>query len=677
MSRAGESLTELSRSREESRARSTTDSGAARFRRGEPWLVAAILFVTLVLTHWWCLRQPPYVEQAVGLWTESSYLIDSGFDYRKLFYDELHVEVGGPRTYACSLLPTLLAGLMLATGSMSVTILISHLVSLACAAAVGGILYCWLQPRVGRLRTGLLLVAVATLPLVAVQLEMVGLDMPMAAASIPFFVLVDRRRWSWAALSTWLAFAMKPSAFLLPFALATYLVALFVGGWLTRRKPLDWKLLWGGFTSALCFVGQFAVMWAADNLNGRVRMLEDVRLWLRSSPEVFVLLLGAVAATLWLLLRRSAGRTSDAQAAGLFGRLLAWLAAEPLFAVAWLVVGGTMAASAATYYESRHLLLVAPLLALIVGRVLAVAPGYTWQVFVLLVIVTLQLGNRYGAWYPELPLRDARGWGVPERSLEYRQDHLSNVDAVRRLEFDHAGESILVCEHFTHFVSLPLLGYAADALTGPRPYIFGAEDANLWRLFEDQPAEVVVLYLEPQLGALPFPAYAIPLPGPGDELLDDDGLRPPRLIYRKRFASDLPPADRLRQYVDFLYSQATEFDAVGRLLVVGNLPTARRLVVLENNWESDDPRLTAELLARLTRLAEQLAPPSIPKQDANGEQLRQQYLYEQLVKQIARRRKELLAGEPLKPLAWDQRSVSSTLAQRWLYIPSSARPPQK
>ena len=51
MSRAGESLTELPRSREESRARSTTDSDAARLLRGEPWLVTAILFITLVLTH--------------------------------------------------------------------------------------------------------------------------------------------------------------------------------------------------------------------------------------------------------------------------------------------------------------------------------------------------------------------------------------------------------------------------------------------------------------------------------------------------------------------------------------------------------------------------------------------------------------------------------------------------
>jgi len=662
------SFVQPERTSEVSRDISSIDSGTARMWRGEPWLVAASLLVMLVVAHSWCLTQPPYVEQAVGLWTEASYLIDNGFDYEKLFFDELHVEVGGPRTYACSLLPTLLAGLMLATGSMAATIWISHLVSLACAAAVGGFLYSGLRPRVGRLRSWLLLAAVGTLPLMAAQLEMVGLDMPMAAASIPFFVLVDRRRWAWAAISTWLAFAMKPSAFLLPFALSMYLVALFVSGWLARRKPLDFKLLWGALAGALCFAGQFAVMWAADNLNGRVRLLADLPLWLRSSPEVLVLLLAGVAATLWLLFRRPACGASDTQAAGLIERLHSWLAAEPLFAVAWLVVGGTVAASAATYYESRHLLLVAPLLALIVGRVLAEAPGYTWQVLVLLVIVTLQVGNRYGEYYPQLSLNDARGWGVLERSLEYRQDHLSNVAAASLLEHKHAGEPLLVCEHFTHFVTLPRLGYATRSLTGPRPYRFAADDAELGRLFDDQPAEVIVVRVESQLGALPFPAYAIPLPGLGDELLDDDGLRPPRLIYRKRFNSDAPAEARLRQYVDFLYSQATELDAVGRLLIVGDLATASRLSILENDMAANDPRLPGELLASLARLEGQLA--TSPMTGA-GIAKSAVAARQRLRALVALRRTEVTAGKPLSPLDWGQRSVSSTLAQRLLYVPAT------
>jgi len=555
---------------------------------------------------------------------------------------------------------------MLATGSMTTTIWISHLVNLACAAAVGGAIYAWLRPRAGRLRTWLLLAAVATFPLMAVQLEMVGLDMPMAAASIPFFALVDRRRWTWAAVSSWLAFAMKPSAFLLPFALSMYLVVLFMGGWLTRRKTIDFNLLWGSLAGALCFAGQFAVMWAADNMNGRVRLLADLPLWLRSSPEIFVLLLAGAAATLWLLVRRPAGGTSDSQGSGLIARLQHWLAAEPLFAVAWLVIGGTVAASAATYYESRHLLLVAPLLALIVGRVFADARGYLWQVIALIVVVTLQFGNRNGQWYPKLAITDARGWGVLERSLEYRQDHLSNVAAVALLEHQYAGEPLLVCEHFTHFVTLPRLGYATRSLTGPRPYRFAAEDPELWRLFYDQPREIIVVRVESQLGALPFPAYAIPLPGPDDELLDDDGLLPARLIYRKRFYRDVPAAARLRQYVDFLYSQATELDAVGRLLIVGDWETATRLIALEEGWQGNDPRLPDELLARLSRFDDQVATSTLAgKDNATGNIAARQRLHAL----VATRRKELIAGQPLESLDWGLRSASSTLAQRILYIP--------
>jgi hypothetical protein len=630
-------------------------------------MVAVAIMAALLAAHWWCLDKPPYVEQAVGLWTEANYLIDSGFNYRKLRFDELHVEVGGPRTYVCSALPTLLALLMLVSDSVVATIWIAHVVTFVCAAIVGAAIWSWVTPELGRLRTALLLAAMYTLPLVAAQVEMVGLDMPMASASMPFFALIRRRRWSAAAVASWLAFAMKPSAFLLPLALLIYLMFVIAARWLARRTAIDRALLFGAVAALASFLGQFAVMWAADNLHGRVRPLADIALWLSSSPEIIGYLLITIAGTIWLIFRQLARASMPAQA-NFATQLAELLESDSLLMVAWFVVGGTVAAAAGTYYESRHLLLVAPLLALIAGRLLAVVPGFRWQVVLSTVLVILHVGNRNGDWYPALPLRDARGWGVPERSLEYRRDHLSNIDAVRRLERDHAGEALLVCEHFTHFVSLPRLGYALRSLTGPRPYRFAADDTELWRLFTDQPAELIVVRVESQLGALPFPAYAIPLPGPDDDLLDDDGLWPRRLVYRKRFNRDAPAAARLRQYVDFLYSQATELDAVGRLLVVGDLPMARRLAALENGWSEDDSRVPGELSSRLARLEEQLA---TSKLAGAGEDAAAFTARQRLQELVAQRRPELAAGQPLAPLDWGQRSVTSTLAQRILSVPAS------
>ena len=655
------------------RALTLMPSAVAQPAWWEGWVVGVSLFLLLTVVHVGCLDEPPYVEQAVGLWTEASYLADTRFDFAKLRFDELHVEVGGPRSYICTVIPSLLAGLMLVTDSAAMTIRIAHVATLVCAAVIGASLYSWLSSKLGRLRTGLILAAVYTLPAVAVQLEMVGLDMPLAAASMPFFALVRRRRWTAAALASWLAFAVKPSAFLLPLALVTYVALQTITRWLARRQFLDGWLWLGGLAAALCFIGQFLALAAADNLYGRVRWLADLWLWFDSIPELLLELLICALGTAWLLLRRQP-RAAENSRLDLAAKLANWLEFDPLFAVAWIVVGGMIAAATGTFFETRHLLLVAPLTALIAGYLLAQSQRLWWQIAVLCIVISVHLANRFGNWYPELPNYDARGWGVPERSLEYRADHVSNREAVALLEAKHRGDPLLVTEIFTNFISLPRLGYISRSLTAPRPYCFAADDTEMWQLFDDQPDEVIVVRVESQLGRIPFPAYAIPLPAAGDELLDDDKLRPPRLVYRKRFARDVSPAERLRQYVDFLYSQSTQLDAVGRLVVVGNLAVARRLAALEKGWTETDPQLPHELLARLDVLSEQLATPSRMAADATYTAAELAAARQRLLEVVEQRRAELSSGKPVKSLEWGQRSLSNTLAQRLLYVPArSAR----
>jgi hypothetical protein len=626
-----------------------------------------VIFVAIAATHASSLDEPPYVEQAMALWSEASYLADTHFDFASLRFDELHGELGGPRFYVCSVVPALLAALMLATNSATTTIWVAHIVSIACAAAIGAALYSWLVPVLGRLRTLLVLTAMYVLPMMAAQLEMVGLDIPQAAASMPYFALVRRRRWSAAALASWLAFAIKPSGFLLPLALCTYVVWLTVAQWMAGRRQHDALLLRGGLVAALSFVAQFVIMKFGDNLFGRVHWFADLGHWWKSIPDLLIVLFFCALGTGYLLLRTAAAGGRG----GAIARMADLLAAKPLFAIAWIVLGGTIAASMGTYFEVRHLLLVVPLTALIAGMLLADLPGVTWQCAILTAVIACFLSNRFGRWYPEFAFNDARGFGLPERSLEYRADQRSNREAVALLERDHAGEPMLVTEIFTTLVLLPRLGYVSRPYVEPHAYCFAAIDDEMWRIFDDQPGELIVARLESQLGRIPFPAYAIPLPAAGDEVLDDDKLRPPRLVYRKRFSRDGSPADRLRQYVDFLYSQSTELDAVGRLIVVGNLPIARRLAALEKGWTETDPQLPNELLARLDLLRDQLATPSRMAVDTTYDAAELAAARERLLQVVEQRRAELTSGKPLKSLEWGQRSRSSTLAQRLLYVPAS------
>lgn len=629
------------------------------------WLAGLVILIAITAIHVSSLDEPPYVEQAMALWAEASYLADTKFDFAGLRFDELHGELGGPRFYVCSVVPALLAALMLATDSATTTIWVAHVAVLTCAAAIGAALFSWLAPALGRLRTALVLTAMYLLPMMAAQLEMVGLDIPQAAASMPFFALVRRRRWSAAALASWLAFAIKPSGFLLPLALVTYVVTQTITNRLAGRRQLDAALWRGACVAALSFAAQFAIMRLGDNLFGRVHWFADLGHWWKSIPDLLLVLLGCALGTGYLVITTCLASERPNVAVA----LAELLQARPLFALAWIVLGGTLAASMGTYFEVRHLLLVVPLTALVAGELLAGCRGFARQIGLLLVVIACFLGNRFGRWYPEFAFVDARGFGLPERSLEYRADQRSNREAVALLEREHAGEPMLVTEIFTTFVLLPRLGYVTRSFVEPHSYCFAAIDAEMWRIFDDQPDEVIVARLESQLGRIPFPAYAIPLPGSGDEVLDDDRLRPPRLVYRKRFARDVPPAERLRQYVDFLYSQSTQLDAVGRLVVVGNLEVARRLAVLEKGWTETDSRLSNELLARLNLLRDQLAEPGRMAAETTYTAAELTAARERLLQVIEQRRAELTAGQPLPPLPWRQRSRSSTLAQRLLYVP--------
>lgn len=52
--------------------------------------LALLLMITAALAVWkWdIVRSPPYEEQAVGLWSEASFLVESGFDYYGLRFEQ-------------------------------------------------------------------------------------------------------------------------------------------------------------------------------------------------------------------------------------------------------------------------------------------------------------------------------------------------------------------------------------------------------------------------------------------------------------------------------------------------------------------------------------------------------------------------------------------------------------
>ena len=621
----------------------------------------ALIFAGLVASRWSILDSPPYVEQSFSHWTEACWLDSFDFDYRRLLYQEAHIEDGGPRAFMSSVVPTIIAALARLTGSTEGAIVGYRLFNLFCAA-IGATIFLRLVaantnwPLAWGVTLGLL-----TLPLYSVQLDMLGMDIPLAMAALICAALASHRRYAAAAVASWLAYSFKPSGFLIPAALIAWL-ALALALRLAARQRAGVKQEVVGLIAAVATLAlQVQVFFWAGNARGRIQPFGELNLWIMSCPDLMALSAACLIGGAVIALRIVRGAPTGQRVVEVLSRAAV---AEPLMGFAGWLVLGTFAAGTLTWYESRHLTIAVPFVWLLFARVLAsLIPARGAQVAICAALVLVNLINRSGALYPRLPTELARGWGIPERSHEYRQDHDSNRFTAAYVEQRYSGRAILCTEHFTHLLTLPGLGYVEQSLTGAVcDYNFIATDANLLRILVDLPAEIVVVAASGLFTEMPFPAYSIALPADGDQLVHDDGQRPPVRVYVHHFREQPTRAAQLRERLDFLFSNAADIDPAVRLAVLGQLNLAVSYLEAELGHTLDEQAANAELANRLEKTIEQRAKNQEPKS-------RRWYLADRLDEYLKRRLSELRNNHPWQPLRWGERSWSDTAPQRIRYIP--------
>jgi hypothetical protein len=274
------------------------------------------------------------------------------------------------------------------------------------------------------------------------------------------------------------------------------------------------------------------------------------------------------------------------------------------------------------------------------------------------------LASPAGEYLPTLHPQARRGWGIPERSLEYRADHESNICLARVIEEQSSKRSVLACEQFVFFLQLPRVGYVSKGLAGdPPPYFFVTDHANVAQLLDDAPSEIAVAYVPSQLGDLAFPAYRISPPTENDEVIVRDNLVPQNVVYIRRLAEQSTWAERCRALVDLLFASVKEIDPATRLAIVGFEDQARRLIGEEIREEPGSVRVSYELRKRLEYLAQRAS-------RRLSDPVTQSRL-ESLERIVERRIDELQKGEKLKPLTWEERGLDPFIPQRFRYMPSS------
>lgn len=185
-------------------------SGAVRLRLAP----LAVCFSLLLARHYDCLWTIPTGDQASGLWLEGIFLHETRFDYARLRFQEQTPAQGGASVYVHSVLPTLIALLYDVAPSPAWAFFAYHVFTIFCAAVVVWLLYESAAPVASGPTAALAAAFLATWPPFALQVSLLGMEIPMTALASLAAVLAARERYPAAAAAAFGACAMKITALL-------------------------------------------------------------------------------------------------------------------------------------------------------------------------------------------------------------------------------------------------------------------------------------------------------------------------------------------------------------------------------------------------------------------------------------------------------------------------------
>lgn len=437
------------------------------------WLA---LFLLLLVWRWQTLDSPPYWDQAIGVWTEANFLAETDFDYNRLRNVEPPGTVGGSRGYVISVVPTALALLMRKASSIHAVLVTAHVVSLMLAAvAVTGV---WVVARrLAGMVCGILLAGLTlAIPVFSTQVEMVGLEIPLAACSVMALANLALGRRHWALAACWAAFFMKATGMMFTWSLT--LVLAYEWFCERRRQP---KGQLARFATLLLAAGSSAMQMAvaAWGTMVDVNRQQHVHAWFANylmlpywCPDVLVWLLACAVAAGWLAWRGRAawGSWLSAMLRGQGDTGLTH-GANLAATVSAIVIGGVFAAILLFSFMPRYLVTIVPCLAVVTAWLVqrSGVPRSALAATLSVAVLTC-LANQQGRWFPRIEARIgpeyARTGAILERSREYWPDHQQNIRLLQTVAEKHPHDVIIAGHPLAYFLSLPRLGYVSQPLHG-------------------------------------------------------------------------------------------------------------------------------------------------------------------------------------------------------------------
>ncbi|MBX7167804.1 MAG: hypothetical protein K1X74_15840 [Pirellulales bacterium] len=557
--------------------------------------IFVVCWLAITLWRWEIVASPPYWDSAMGLFLEAHFLSESGFDYQRLWYEEPRFLEGGPGVYLHSIVPTLLALVMRLTSSPHSVMFVGHLATFALAAATATTTVALLRPRIGWIGALLTVVALVTTPVFAVQVDMIGMDLPLALTGLLMAGCLISERYLGAVAVGCLAFFIKQSGGVLLVASAVYLAALCCLAACARDRAAQRHTLTALGTLLLVLAGCLTlVLWSSQlPQSSPERLPVDTREGMRSLTQLLYwcptwIAVVAVAGVSTLMAMRgalseptsesspehphegpAAGNRWNALVDALWRQRSCWVFG--LFT--WIVAGGMLAGLTLSYTIPRYITMAIPLvlvmLAMLWGHRAALRPVALAGAVALIAVNLVQL---HGYLLPPVErasthgVFDRRTGAVLERSREYLADHRENIRLAAILEQQASGRPIVTGNPFAYLLSLPMLGYVNQPLHGytVNTYVSASFKPSP-DLLQDLPAEVIVVRAENRFtpigtGTLPRPLPTSPtlFRGANDALVAFVHSVPERATPQQRRAALLGllwPEEGLRELVGKLVAE--------------------------------------------------------------------------------------------------------------------------
>lgn len=489
------------------------------------------LFAVLVARHADILWMPPYEDQAGGLWAEAEYLVDHHFDYLALRYDVQHYnEPGrGVRSYMVSVLPTLVAVVMRCAPTREMGFLVAHLATLASVAGIGYGVFLLLR-SISAWTACLAVAAMLTTPLMEVQAEMLGMDVPTALCAVLTLVAFQRERYGLASLAGTLAFLCKPTG-----TLATAAVIGCLGlNALLGPAPVRGRARRGLLLNVAALMLQIGLFAWGDPLP-ELRSSIPWPKWLTLPygliwfPDAILVtaVAGAGAAWHWCRDCGGMGRRSGVWAA--VKELVRNRCDEPVLLFCWLMISGMFVAMSRWIVIPRYYTAALPFvyLALTIAGA-ALFPRRRLLNGLLAAVTIINLANREGQFFPDMhrvAAEDFTGDAVlsvhscafQERSREYLVEQRSLLAIYGELQRQCASQPLLAPSPYAQLASHPRFGYVDRPLETHSADNFGAALDAFIRLQSE--AREHGPSRQPVLWRAGISRVTLPPPAPGDRTI--------------------------------------------------------------------------------------------------------------------------------------------------------------